>query len=194
MHRWCGAIPQDVGNLPVTTPPKKNCSSSLPPFLFTYIYSYFSLNLNRITFYNIYLIIVVLSAFTFTYVCGVCMCVALPVCVLLLLNAEFTDLDSQFSKLALKIPSLPSVWGNRVEKVSSPAFTLVIEVQISVLLLVWPFLPTQPSPQPVCFRLSCTVAEPLIHRSSDCHFTFTCKVFKTAMPKFHVTFFWFFLI
>lgn len=80
------------------------------------------------------------------------MCVALPVCVLLLLIAEFTDLDSQVSKLALKVPSLRSVWGNTVGKVSSPVFTLVIALQISVHLLVWPFLPTRPSPQALGFH------------------------------------------
>lgn len=71
-HRWCGAILQGVGNLPEATPPKKNCPSSLPPSLFTYIYPYFSLNLNRITLYNTFLIVLVLSVLLHVHVGCVC--------------------------------------------------------------------------------------------------------------------------
>lgn len=119
------------------------------------------------------------------------MCVALLVCILLLLNADFTNLNSQASKLALKVPSLPSVcwehsWENLQPRIycgDGPDFSPLACVALS---------PHLASPPLIRFKLLCTAAEQLIHRSSDHHFPFICKVFKTVMSKFHFTFFRFF--
>lgn len=121
MHRSCGAILQGVA---VYQWPHLQRKIALPPSLFTYIYLYFSLNFNRITFYNIFLIIVVLCTFILAHICGVWMCVALPVCILSLLNADFTSLDKQASKLVLKVPSLPSVcWEHSWESLQSSIYS-----------------------------------------------------------------------